>query len=382
MKKPIIVIVGGFRMPDGNASAVRCRGNAMLFSALQYKVVIVGKIDDSYRIKGQKWHSFFNMDCLDLEQCEKNFSKGIGYVSALTEKYDVESIKAIVAYNYPGEALNSLYKWCRHNDIHLISDTTEWYAFEGKNVIYALIRKLNTEYRMRYLNRKIGNIICSTNYIQKYYGNRYNTVVVPMVSSSNGSDCVDLRPHTPRRFIYAGSPGMNFSKDDIESIVKAFLSLKNKAYSLRLYGFTKEAFLKSYPFYKKILENHTDIHFMGRVSKQEVEAALSDSDFYVLYRYDTKVNKVGFSTKAMEAISSALPLISNDVNGDFQLYFKDRQALICGVNDYLGFLTNINKALQMSDKDIFEMKESCVKNNPFKIEKYLDSMSSFLKGLK
>lgn len=132
MNKSTVVIVGGFRLPDGNASAIRCGGNTNLFRRLGYRVVVVGKVDARYAEKGKKWYSFFGVDCLDLETCIKDFTRDIDYVRTLAEKYDVQSIKAVIAYNYPGKALNRLRKWCRKNSIYPIADTTEWYAFEGK----------------------------------------------------------------------------------------------------------------------------------------------------------------------------------------------------------------------------------------------------------
>ncbi|MCC8147304.1 MAG: glycosyltransferase [Bacteroidales bacterium] len=185
----------------------------------------------------------------------------------------------------------------------------------------------------------------------------------------------------PRKFIYAGSPGLNFSKDDIETIVRTFLSIDQK-YELLFYGFTIDDFLKNYPQYEQKLRAKKEIHFMGRVSKRIINEALSSSDFYVLYRPNTKVNKVGFSTKSMEAISSCVPLIANDVNGDFNLYFQQNQALISPVDDYDSFANNVVSAINMPDEDVIKMKNNCAQYNPFAMEQYVESMNTFMERLK
>lgn len=388
VNEEIIVIIGGFRMPNGNASAVRCIGNARLFSELGYKVVIAGKVDKEQQLAGQIWYNFYGFPCLDIESVTSDLTKEISFMDEIEKNFDKRKIKALIAYNYPGRALNRLHRWTRINGCKMISDVTEWYAFEGTNFISALLRKLSTEFRMRYVNKRIGNIICSTNYISNYYAG-LNRVIIPMIDENSFSndkknsgedDASEIKREASsiKRFIYAGSPGLNFSKDSINMIMEAFRRQEGCAYQLDFYGFTREKFLARFPEFTEWLISSNQVRIRGRVPREEIEDALCTADFYVLYRPSTKVNKVGFSTKSMEAIAHAVPLISNDVNGDFSLYFTDGQALISKEGDFEAFVENIHKAVLMDKEEILSMKKNCIRHNPFDYRNYTNKVEEFM----
>lgn len=389
-QRNVVVIVGGFRLPSGNASAVRCVGNARLFQKMGYEVVIIGKIEKKYKKENTSWYEWFGFPCLDIEISTRSIEYQICFMECLKEYVEITSIYAVIAYNYPGIALNMLRRWCNNFGCHMISDTTEWHALEGKNPIFAILRKMSTEFRMRYVNGKIGNIICSSRYIRDYYRRHYkniNTVLIPMIDETSFTEFSEKKismkkVHYPRRFIYAGSPGLNFSKDSIRTIVEAFVRLGELPYVLDFYGFTRDTYISVYPQDIEILDRNEKIRFHGRIPHDEMIKELEDADFYVLYRPDTKVNRVGFSTKSMEAVSHGVPLIANDVNGDFALYFDESQAFICGVDDFGAFVDNIKKAITISEKDVYMMKQSCRSDNPFLYSKFIDPVRDFMAVLK
>ena len=243
--KNIIAIIGGFRLPQGNAGAVRALGNAKLLQKLGYEIILIGKIQNPK--EGQYWYEFDGFRCFDIE-CEKDqIDIGVKYFSRFLMEIGAKNLKAVIAYNYPGVALNKLFKITKKTDIVLISDTTEWYALEGKNPISALRRKFQTEYRMRCINKKIGNLICSTYYIANYY-KKHNTVIIPMIDDTSFSgikaELKKVEDCRIRRFIYAGSPGYKFKKDKINIIVEQFLKLKaeNIPFILDVYGISLEEY--------------------------------------------------------------------------------------------------------------------------------------------
>ena len=379
--KNIIAIIGGFRLPQGNAGAVRALGNAKLLQKLGYEIILIGKIQNPK--EGQYWYEFDGFRCFDIE-CEKDqIDIGVKYFSRFLMEIGAKNLKAVIAYNYPGVALNKLFKITKKTDIVLISDTTEWYALEGKNPISALRRKFQTEYRMRCINKKIGNLICSTYYIANYY-KKHNTVIIPMIDDTSFSgikaELKKVEDCRIRRFIYAGSPGYKFKKDKINIIVEQFLKLKaeNIPFILDVYGISLEEYKSQYAF-EELLDESFQINFHGRVPRTEIQEKLRTTDFYVLYRPDNRVCRVGFSTKAMESISSAVPLIANDVNGDFAKYFTEGQALLSSVKDEQGFYKNLKMAAQMSAEEINQRKRSCVEHNPFAYESFLEPMKKFFK---
>lgn len=374
-----VIIIGGFNLPEGTASTIRAYGNAKLLKKIGYRVIIVGKFIDGF--KNDRWHRYNGMDCYNIEGERDRYGITVQFAETLIEEIDPQSIHSFIVYNFPGTALERLRRIALKNGFAIISDTTEWYAFEGKNPVFALLRKLQTEYRMRVVNKRINNIICTTNYIAEYY-KKQHTIVIPMIDdkSFEGDSEYELAVNPVRRYIYAGSPGYKFRKDKVNIIIKGFEVLHNKGipFVLDIYGITKEEYKEVFDYIPDICIKNQKISFHGRVRRSVIEDALKKTDFYVLYRPNTKVCKVGFSTKAMEAISAGVPLIANDVNGDFKRYFTSGQALICGAEDEEGFYALLEQSAVMPQNVVIGMKKSCKQNNPFHYSNFIQSMSTFM----
>lgn len=374
-----VCIIGGFRLPEGTASAVRAYGNAMLLEKIGFHPIIVGKFVENPL--HNVWRQYRGMDCFNIECENDQYGKTVRFMERLMEDIPSEDIHSLIVYNFPGKGLEQLRKLAVKYGIGMISDTTEWYAFEGKNLVSAIRRKIQTEYRMRVVNKRMDHMICSTYYIADYY-KKLNTIVIPMIDDKSfGEEPKPLYTvNRIRRYIYAGSPGYKFKKDKINVIIQGFERLREKGipFQLDIYGITKEQYQDAFGF-EPGCDERCRVLFHGCVPRAVIDEALETTDFYVLYRPNTKVCKVGFSTKAMEAISNGVPLISNDVNGDFQRYFTQGQALICAAKDEDRFYRLLEESALMSEDDVLRMKKSCTDNNPFHFRNYVDSMRDFMK---
>lgn len=383
MVKKTVLIIGGFRLPQENASAVRALGNARLLFKIGYDVILVGKIQ--HKISGQYWYEYDGFKCFDIECAKDKYGFTIEFINKILGEISVNNIYAMIAYNFPGIALNKLIKTANKLHIAMISDTTEWYAWDNKIKQGSIIRNFQTEFRMRYVNKKIRNLICSTYYIADYY-KHCRTVIIPMIDETSFSEkqCIHIASENRdiHRFIYAGSPGHKFNKDKIDVIVKCFRRLKKEhiPFEFNIYGITQEEYSKVFDF-SEDNDKMYRICFHGRVPRNEIQEQLKNADFYVLFRPNDKVCRVGFSTKAMEAISNAVPLIANDVNGDFRRYFTDGQALICGPDDTESFYQLIKHAAMMPYDDVNRMKENCIKHNPFDYQNFYEPMKKFMEEI-
>lgn len=378
-----VLLVGGYKLPQGNASTVRAIGNARLLSCLGYDPIIVGKMTEK---NDQHWCEYEGINCFDIECSNDRYGYGIGFLSILERTIPASEIYAIIAYNFPAKALELLRKHCKKNGIAMVSDATEWYAFEVVNyhILSAIRRKIQTEYRMRVINKRIGNIICSTNYIANYYSG-CNTVIIPMIDDQSFTE--EKRTYSDtigrvKRFIYAGSPGHKFRKDKIDVIIKLFSRLKEEGFPFRLdiFGISEEQYASAFEYEFVGDEEHV-IMFHGRVPRNEIERALEETDYCVLYRPNNKVCKVGFSTKCMEAMAHGVPMIANDINGDFRRYFTKGQALLCEPDDETAYYELLKQSIMLPDEEVALMKKSCIENNPFDYKCYIDPVGRFMKGI-
>lgn len=379
----IVIITGGFSLPDKNASAIRALALARTLKIIGYKPIVAGFVKGGQN-KDCNWCENDGVQCFNRHDADR-IATDISYINVIENQYSVSDIYAIIAYNYPGIALNRLRRYTNQHGIKMVVDITEWYGWEldERKLLDAIQRKFYTEYRMRVLNRMIGNIICTTNYIADYYLG-YNTMVLPAIDDRSFS--VDIKSvqknvNKPRKFIYAGAPEYKFRKDKINIVVQMFelLCSEGVPFHFDVYGVEEDYYNA---FFHKPRVNEGEIVFHGTVSREEVMKLLPTYDFYVLLRPNNRVCKVGFSSKSMESISSGVPVIANDVNGDFSKYFTQNQALLCDAEDMDAFYSLLKKACTMTDDEIVSMKESCVKNNPFDYKNYIEPLSLFMKGLK
>ena len=387
MQNKYIVIIGGFKLPDGNASAQRAIENCHLIKSIGYDPVLLGKhmnglLEENF--DGFKSFSIFQPD-RNIPKCD--YTKKCDSVCFVLEKLGVQNVKAIIAYNYPPVGLNKIIKYSKNNNIKVILDSTEWYGFEGKGLIRNLIRYFATQYRMRYLAIKAKNIICASSYLSKFYNN-LNTTLLPFSINQESSKWKYFqisKPNSPRIFLYAGSPGVGMSKDLIHLMVDSFYRLKksNQSFKFVIVGITEKQFLDFFPTYlEKLTYLVNNIKFMGRVSHAETLNLVNNADFSLLLRPYNRVSNIGFSTKIVESMSLGTPTIAN-VTSDIDKYVLD------GNNGYIIRSLNIDdiekkiyEAINVSDEKLEILSSNCINKNPFNIENYKNSMSKFLKQLR
>ncbi len=384
VNKNYILYIGGFRLPDGTASAQRVMSNAVMFQELGYKVVFAGKgMDDK---STNEWFKVDDYDVYNLAY--KKFSNtNINFIYSILKRIPQGSLYGIVAYNYPGIALDKLRKFCKENNIFLISEITEWYAFEpSKKFVSALLRKFQTEYRMRYVNKKIGNIICSSQYIQKYYKS-YNTMLNPNVINVGdpkwNKEQIDINQEV-KGFVYAGSPGKNMKKDRVDYIINAFSNIdeSKNPYVLHIVGITKDQFLKQFPKYLSFLNNNDSIIFYGRVPHKKVISMLKNADFSIVFRLDTRVTKVGFATKISESISCGVPVIANDEYQEIGHYLEHgKHAILFNGFELTKLIDAVEYAIKLNKEELSAMKSRCSTDNPFSYKNFIKPTKKFFSTL-
>lgn len=388
MNKKIVLFIGGFKLPDGSASAQRALENGYLFESLGFKAVFIGKFaNDESNNNYQKIERFdcFNINCPTREKKYEYYAKHIDSIKDVIDIYGSNKVHSIVAYNYPPIALRKLIDFCKKYNINVILDSTEWYGFEGGNLIRNIIRYIATQYRMRVLAKKSGNVICASRFLQRYYSN-LNTTILPFSidpSREKWNLVAHNVPNKPRQFIYAGSPGVGMSKDFIHLIIKALSQIKQRGYEFKfvVVGIEKDQFLLYFQDYKELLTNLGEsVEFLGRQPHLKALELLKNSDYSILLRPVNRVSNAGFSTKIVESVSCGTPPITN-LTSDISYYIND------GVNGLIFKSTRIEDieeklitALDLPTAKLVEMSKNCHENNPFHLSHFQKAMKEFMKN--
>jgi glycosyltransferase involved in cell wall biosynthesis len=382
----VIVYIGGFKLPDKNASAIRVMDNAILLQKLGYEVVVIGKLEDGT----QQTHHM--VKCYDILQPNNSknyqeYTKSIDSVVDVMQEIGLNRIFAFIAYNYPARSLQKLTKFARANDIVPIADCTEWYGWEGYRVDRNIKRQFDTYYRMYISAKQTGNVICAGSYLQKHFS-KQNTVIWPFcVNKELPRWQVEFEQNinTPRVFVYSGSPGIGMSKDKINVVIEALYELHKSGYDFvyTILGITKQQYIKHFKSHSTLLQEiNNKVLFKGRIPHKEAIEVLKKSDFSLFIRPYNRVSNAGFPTKVMEAFSMGVPTITN-ATSDMTTYIQhDKNGLILDDVSKSTIAKMLKYALDMSDEQLLSIKQQCQQNNPFDAKYFLPKIDKFLKEAK
>jgi glycosyltransferase involved in cell wall biosynthesis len=394
MSKGTIIYVGGFELPDMNAAAHRVMSNAKLFRKLGYSVVFIGTSKDPK----------LNKDILSTKQVANGFTYfqapypkskkewfkhlySIDEFLFVIKKY--RNIKAVICYNYQALAFERIRKYCVKNNIKVISDCTEWYGKSEGNIVFRLIKYLDTTLRMKVINKKVDSLIVVSKYLRKYYGNKDAVVIPTLVERKNENNSNYHTVNETTKLIYAGIPfrlgktlkERHLAKDRLDIAIKLLYSSYQKGlkFKFEIYGITKEEYVEVLPEDKFMIDKmENQISFYGRCSNIEVQKNISKADFSVLIRDDNKTTKAGFPTKFAESLSLGVPVITTKTS-DLETYlFEEKNGffLDVGRNDFDE--EKFYNIISLSYNKKREMKEYCLKSDTFNIDKWLDECRSII----
>lgn len=371
-----IIYVGGFNFDKTNASSVRVIENVRFFQNLNFDVKILGKIslkenENSIFIKG--------VEVFDIEESKKSFANDITTIKSKVES-SVNKIDYIIAYNYPPIAFNKLIKYCNSNGIILIPDITEWYGIDGKFKLLKAFRFILNEWRMLILNKKCPNKIIASSYLQKFY-NKSNNLRLPFVTIDKFHFENEITiDENNLIFIYAGSPGENFSKDRLDIVIKAFSNLKPKFnnFTLKIVGLCEDELLKIDFIRNDIIKLGDNLICYGRVSNSQCIDIIKNSNLIVFARDVNRVSSSGYPTKVFEAFKYGLPILTNKTS-DIHWHLNKSNGFLVNNPNVSEFSKCIKEILCMEIENLKGIINKCRDKNPFYYKEYKEDTIRFFK---
>ncbi|WP_185960006.1 glycosyltransferase [Planococcus soli] len=386
MKKKTILYIGGFELPDKDAAAHRVLNNAKIFRDLGYNVVFIDVVRNSKRenINLDSMHkkNVQGFDCWSIKFPSSitewiRYLTSIKFVKKVAENY--EEVKVIICYNYQAGAFVSIKKYCKENNIKLVADCTEWY--EDKR----LIKKIDTDLRMKYLHKKIDGVICISSFLSNYYKEHTKTLILPPLIDLQ-EEKWELRefsnkPCNKRIFVYSGRPGKH--KDKLNYIINALSELKdNNSYIFKVIGIKKSEYLLYYPEHTAILEDLKNlVIFLGRVSHAESLRHVTSADYVIFLRENKRVNNAGFPTKFVESITCGTPVITTDTSDITKFLIEKENGFIVEVDNTHKLVRKMNYILDLEESKVKEMKDNCLKSTVFHYKNYLSETQNFMEEL-
>jgi glycosyltransferase involved in cell wall biosynthesis len=309
--KGTLLYIGGFELPDKNAAAQRVISNAKAFRALGFTVVFLGVSHQKEVSEGilpsKKFNGFDYYEIAYPRSITEwiSYSIGINFFKELFNKYQA-MVKGVFLYNYPAIASIRIARIARENSIQIFADCTEWYSYR-KSSLLGIIKTLDTELRMRFVNKRLDGVLAISKFLYTYYRKDVPSFNIPPLVDIKEIkwEPIQLPMNEHLKLVYAGSPGR---KDRLDILVSA-VNECNFQLDLRIIGITQTDFLNLYPELKEI--KFKNISFLGRVSHQEALDEVKLASFTCFFRDINKVSMAGFPTKFVESVSAGTPVITN-----------------------------------------------------------------------
>lgn len=356
-----VLYIGGFELPDKNAAAQRVMSNAKLLREIGFEVTFVGVVKDSNTLDSKT----LGFDTYGIPY-PQNIKQWLYYIISFISKDKIYSYAPdyIILYNFPAIASLRILHYCHKNGIKVFHDLTEWEQTDGYSP-RDLIKRIDTQLRMRYCIRKMDGVISISRYLYDYYKKYTNTIHVPPTVDLNDEKWDRNRALTvsnPRTLVYAGSPGTK-GKDRLDKIVKAVVKYPN--IMLNIVGISRDQFEMAYG---KINSDIKNVMFAGRLPHKEAIKAVCNADFQMLIRDNTLKNNAGFPTKYVESISCCTPVVAT-LTSNIGDYLQE------GVNGFVVDETNtiedvLEKISKMSNDSLISMKQNCREFQKFDFHYY------------
>lgn len=259
----------------------------------------------------------------------------------------------------------------------IISDCTEWY--EDRR----MIKKIDTNLRMKYIHKKLDGVICISSYLEKYYKKYVETMILPPlidISEKKWKVKSEEINNNKINLIYSGNPGKH--KDKLNYIIESLNNINKENYTFRVLGISKERYLDYYPEHKDILKEMGEkIKFLGRVTHQESIKFIKAADFVIFIRENKRVNNAGFPTKFVESITCGIPVITTNTS-DLSNYLHDgKNGYFININNKNKKISYLNNILEIDREKINSMKLYCRNSSIFYYKNYLNDVKDFLSKL-
>jgi hypothetical protein len=402
--RPLVIFVGGFEFPDGNAAATRIISIADVFKQAGFDTVLIGVCRDPKMAVGTMRHASSSLADTDVRevrypQSVREWMRRLGdtsHVQNLLNGDYAGRVPTIVCYNYPALAQYRLLRLARRYGGQAIGDISEWYATERSLSVKSVIKNIDTAVRMRIVNKQMDGLIVSSPFLDSYYRShvmhrikiptlveRRNTCASAPIVSPDGA---------PKKLFFAGS---GF---DAAAIGKTSEGLKDRLdwvlemlddpaltglYYLNVFGVTKSAFCEVCPTQVDRVERLSDrIKFHGRRPRADVIGYLKISDYAFFLRKPTRVTRAGFPTKFSEAISHGTPVLTNPMENLETFLHDGTNGFSLDLHDRVAASQTLQKALSLSPEAIKALKTACLAQTDFRPHQYVDTVRRFISNMK
>ncbi len=397
--KPLIVYIGSFSFPKGDAVGKRAYGLGLTFRASGYDVAFIGENKEvPYNAISQDYEYDGFTFC--------NLRKPSGAIEHYRYINELKLVKRrillwknkrqIAAVVFCGTRCslfaNGLVNFCKKNNIKVISDSMDWLTWHTGNIVFDIIKNADVGFELKYVNMRTDGVICISKYLSNYYSERgKKTVIIPPVSIYSKIANNRMAQTGIITFVYAGFPcrmdrklkDPSESKDRLDCAIELLYKAHQEGYNykFRIIGPSLEQYLIAFPEQSSMLSElykTGKIVFEGKQNEDYVCNAIMDADYVLVLRDRNRATMAGFSTKIAESIALGTPVITTDTS-DIKNYLSDDVCYFIDLHNLSEAGEILRRILSSDVTKRAREKVLCLKNDSFEPEKYTEAFKSFIK---
>jgi len=386
-----ILYIGGFELPLGNAAAKRAIANTRILEKLGYNVILLG-ID-----KNKKYTSEIEVFKHDDITCHvtgyphsiKEWLRYIYCIRNFRKIADrIDNLSTIICYNYQSLAYNRIRRFCQKRGIRIIGDISEWdCSYEG-NLLFKIMKILDTAYRMYIVNKRVDSLIVSSRFLSNFYKSIKHIIVPTLLLRENQNYQINIKSNYIKLY-YAGIPfrigrrirDKSKIKDRLDlslKILYEIMKVKNN-FIFNIYGITKSQYLESIPEdYELLKKMKSNVQFWGNLKTKDINDIIIQHDFLFLVREENRRSKAGFPTKVTESINHGIPVITTESSDLKDYLIEGKSAFYIDLSSYEKSINKIISILELDPDIILGMKNYCREHFVFNPEQWVDDFQKIL----
>ncbi len=398
-ERKLIVYIGSFVFPMGDAVAKRALGLGKAFDMAGYSVAYIGEDRDVAlgEISEEKYYEQFRYCSIHKSQSSKEhymFKNDLKQVEEkLTQWNEEEGILAVVFCGTKCALFaNGLVKICKKMRIPTIADSMDWLRIHTGNILFDLIKQADISYEMKSVNKKANGVIAISSFLADYYNKRgMKTIVIPPLSPYESRE-IKKKENERTTFVYAGVPcrlgkplkNVEDAKDRLDLAIMLLYNAHTKGcdFQFIIYGLTQEQYNVIFPQQEEMiveLINASKLKFMGYVQETIVRDAIEKADYMILLRDRNRTSMAGFPTKIAESITLGTPVITTNTSDIYKYVESGKE----------GYFLESPKTEIVREKIIQiltegknqEMKNKVQKNISFMPETYTKKIRAFVESI-
>lgn len=394
----VIIYVGNFDYPNGNAAGKRVLGNLEAMKKAGYKTACLCFRNNNFNSKVE--YTDFNGTSRFTVPYTSGFARLNSKVTNdafryVLDKYSNDTIKAVIMYNSLGTTdFNSfVIRECRRRNIKVYYDIVDYFDTPQKTrYLRYLMIKRELDRKFKKVLPKCDGWIAISSFLRERMADPSKTIIVPPLAVTK-SQKSERKPSDTVSFSYATyvrSKNRPISqwKDRVDAYIDVFNKVSKietkRSFQINFMGFDKQQMIEVFPeevreeYRKKIDDLDDHIKYFGKMNNDEVQEIIKNSDFTILLRDSKTCNNAGFPTKVSESISLGVPVVVNPTS-DIASYIKDNDngIVVPAPDDIDGIVERIVQVLNMDDSDLQKLRDGACKTEGFYYESYSEIFKEY-----